>query len=240
MKIADSKVFITGANRGIGRALVEIALEKGAGKVFATYRSENHRFMLEQMGEKVIPIQLDLLNRVSVRALSEKVSSLDILINNAGVFTAKNLLDEIEMQLRNDIETNFFGTLAVTKSLLPALRKEGKAAIANVSSIAGLASMPSFGGYSVSKAAIHSMTQAMRGILSPDGISVHGVYPGPIDTRSTLGDGVGTAPAQAAAKEILEGIERGVEEIFPDTMSQQVGPVFLNSPKAFEEIFAEF
>ncbi len=233
-------VLVTGANRGIGHALVEKALEKGAAKVYATYRSVNNRSALDKLGERVVPIHLDLGDSTTIKRLTEVVSSLDLLINNAGIFTGADLLENTEEQLRNDLETNFFGTLAVTKALLPSLKKEDSTAIVNLSSIAGLASMPSFGGYSASKAAVHSMTQSLRGKLKEEGISVHGVYPGPVATRLTEGFEMETTPASIVAENILEGVESGVEEIFPDFLSEQVGPLFLNSPKQLEQNFAAF
>lgn len=240
MNIANSNILITGANRGIGLALVEKSLEKGADKVYATYRSPENRSSLEGLGERVIPLHLDLSDPATISQLPQYVPSLDVLINNAGIFSAANLLDNTEEQLRADFETNVFGTLAVTKALLPALRAATPAAIANVSSIAGLAAMPGFGGYSASKAALHSMTQSFRGKLKADGISVHGVYPGPVATRMTENLEMDTTPAPVVAGEILEGIENGVEEIFPDAMAQQVGPIFLSSPKQLEEAFAAY
>ena len=240
MKVLDSIVLVTGANRGIGLALVEKALEKGAAKVYATYRSEGNRSSLDALGEKVVPIHLDLGDQTTIAKLSQAVPSLDVLINNAGIFTGTNLLEDTTEQLRSDLETNLFGTLAVTKALLPALRKDGSAAIVNVSSIAGLAAMPGFGGYSVSKAAVHSMTQSLRGTLKADAISVHGVYPGPVATRMTEGMEMDSTPAPTVATNVLEGMENGVEEIFPDGLSEQVGPLYLSSPKTLEQNFAAY
>lgn len=233
-------VLITGANRGIGLALVEKTLEKGASKVYATYRSEANREALAELDERVIPVHLDLSNQATIKQLSQSVPELDVLINNAGVFSGADLLGDTEKQLRNDVETNFFGTLSVTKALLASLKKSSHSAIVNLSSVAGLAAMPSFGGYSVSKAAVHSMTQSLRGKLKSEGISVHGVYPGPVATRMTEGMEMGTTPASVVAEKILEGIENAIEEIFPDAMSEQVGPLFLSSPKSLEENFAAF
>ena len=240
MKIAESIILVTGANRGIGLALVEMSLEKGAAKVYATYRSEDNRSALDALGERVVPLHLDLGDRTTIARLSGSVPSLNILINNAGIFTGVDLLENTEEQLRDDLETNLFGTLAVTKAMLLKLKNENTAAIVNVSSIAGLAAMPSFGGYSASKAALHSMTQSIRGKLKDDGITVHGVYPGPVATRMTEGFDMETTPAPAVAEIILEGIEKGVEEIFPDAMAGQVGPLFLSSPKELERAFADF
>ncbi|MEM9906057.1 MAG: SDR family oxidoreductase [Cyanobacteria bacterium P01_D01_bin.44] len=240
MKILDSTILVTGANRGLGLALVEELLKKGAAKVYATYRSENNRSTLNEFGEQVVPVHLDLGDPATIAQLTQSVPSLNILINNAGILSGLSLLENTEEQLRNDIETNLFGTLAVTKALLPALKKESSATIVNVASISSLAAMPSLGGYSVSKAAVHSMTQSIRGELKADGISVHGVYPGPVATRMTEGYDMELTPASVVAENILEGVENGSEEIFPDAMSQQTGPLFLSSPKKLEETLASF
>ncbi|MEM7705544.1 MAG: SDR family oxidoreductase [Pseudomonadota bacterium] len=240
MKISNSTILITGANRGIGLALVEQALAKGADQIYATYRSLENRARLEQFGQRVKPLHLDLSDRDTIAQLAHAVPTLDILINNAGLFSAADLLEDTEAQLRSDFETNFFGALAVTKTVLPALKSGTPAAVANVSSISGLASMPSFGGYSASKAAVHSMTQALRAKLKADSITVHGVYPGPVATRMTEGFEMETTPPDVVAKAMLDGIENGVEEIFPDAMSQQVGPVYLAAPKKLEQAFSEF
>ena len=230
MKILDSTVLVTGANRGLGYALVEKLLEAGAAKVYATYRSEENRATLEALGDRIVPVHLDLADKQTIDQLSEKLPALDILINNAGTFTGANLLDDTEAQLRSDLETNLFGTLAVTKALLPALKKGELAAIANVSTIAALAAMPSFGGYSASKAAVHSMTQSLRGKLKDEFISVHGIYPGPVATRMTEGFEMDTTPAKVVAENIIIGIENGDEYIFPDAMSEQVGPASFQRP----------
>lgn len=240
MKISNSTILVTGANRGIGLAVVEKALEMGAAKVYATYRSESNRASLKDLGERVVPVHLDLGDQGSVSRLPESAPSIDILINNAGVFSGTDVLEDTGQQLRDDIETNVFGTLAVTRSLLPSLRREGSGAIANVLSVAALAAMPSFGGYSASKATLHSVTQSIRGKLKPEGISVHGVYPGPVATRMTEGMEMDTTPAPEVAEAILDGIENGIEEIFPDAMSKQVGPLYLDSPKQLEQNFSAF
>ena len=169
INLNEKVVLITGANRGIGLALVQKSLEKGASKVYATYRSEANRATLAALGERVVPIHLDLSDPATIEQLPKSVTSLDVLINNAGIFSGADLLGDTEAQLRNDLETNLFGTLSVTKALLSFLKKDSPTAVANLSSIAGLAAMPGFGGYSVSKAAVHSMTQSLRGKLKPDG-----------------------------------------------------------------------
>jgi len=240
MNISGSTILVTGANRGLGLAIVEKALDKGAAKVYATYRSDSNRSAFEQLGDSVVPIRLDLADQATIAQLPHSAPSIDILINNAGIFSGTDVLEDTERQLRDDIETNVFGTLGVTKAVLPSLKKEGSGAIANILSVAALAAMPSFGGYSASKSALHSLTQSMRGKLKADNISVHGVYPGPVATRMTEGLGMDTTPAPVVAEAILDGIENGVEEIFPDAMSQQVGPLYLSSPKTLEQNFSAY
>ena len=238
MKIGDSTVLVTGGNRGIGLALVKQAVKLGAKKVYATYRSEASKSSFDEFDERVVPVQLDLVDSESISKLAAVAPDIDILINNAGVFTAADVLDDTIDQLRSDFETNFFGTVAVTRTLAPALKANQPAAIANLSSIVGLAPMPSFGGYSASKAAAHSMTQSIRGKLKEHGVTVHGVYPGPIDTDMAAEVGMDKTPPEVVAANVFHGIETGVEEIYPDPMSEQMGSIYVGSPKQLEASFA--
>lgn len=240
MKLVGKTILITGANRGIGLALVQEALKLGAAKVYATYRSEENRSVFDALDSRVVPIQLDLSDDTSIAGLAERVKTLDVLVNNAGVFSAADVLADTGKELRADIQTNVFGTLAVTKALLETLQRSEKAALANVSSIAALAAMPNLGGYSASKAAVHSITQSIRGKLADTQISVHGIYPGPVATRQTEGFDLETTPAPVVAQTILRGIENGDDYIFPDAMSEQVGPLYLSAPQQLEQTFAAF
>ena len=238
MKIENSLILVTGGNRGIGLSLVRKALEHGAKKVYATYRSDASRSSFAEFDDRVVPVKLDLVDASSIKNLAEAASDINILINNAGVFTAADVLEDTSEQLRSDFETNFFGTVDVTRVLVPVLKRNQPASIANLSSIVGLAPMPSFGGYSASKAAAHSMTQSIRGKLKEHGITVHGVYPGPIDTDMAAGIEMEKTPPDVVAVNVLRGIENGVEEIFPDPMSEQMGNVYADSPKQLEANFA--
>lgn len=238
MKIEGSTILVTGANRGIGLSLVRKALELGARKVYATYRSDSGKSSFAEFDDRVVPVQLDLLDAASIASLADATSDINILINNAGIFTAADVLEDTNEQLRNDFETNFFGTIDVTRALVPALKQNQPAAIANLSSIVGLAPMPSLGGYSASKAAAHSMTQSIRGKLREHGVTVHGVYPGPIDTEMAAGLDMEKSSPDVTAVNILSGIQSGVEEIFPDPMSEQMGAVYARSAKELEANFS--
>ena len=138
----------------------------------------------------------------------------------------------------DEFEVNVLGTLSLTQAFAPLLAGRAGAAVVNISSVAGLAAFPAFVSYSASKAALHSLTQATRALLAPHGVHVAGVYPGPIDTDMARPfEMVKTAP-EAAANAILDGLEDGREEIFPDPMAREVGERFLHDPKAVERQFA--
>jgi NAD(P)-dependent dehydrogenase (short-subunit alcohol dehydrogenase family) len=238
MKLQGSKVLVTGSNRGIGRSLVQALLARGAATVYAAARDPKALAgLVAESGERVVPVQLDITNAVEVAAAGKLVDSLDLLINNAGLLGSGGLLDGSLEAIERDMRTNYFGTLAVTRALLPAIEKQ-KGSIVNVLTVVALASMPGLGGYSASKAAALSLTQALRGELGKRGIGVTAVFPGPVDTdmarEITLPK---TSPAEVA-KAILDGLERGDEDIFPDAMAQQVGGEFAKAPKNVERMFA--
>src|SRR5882762_7444501 len=175
MNIANKTVFITGANRGIGRALVNEALRRGAKRVYAGTRSA-----LQNADNRVTPVTLDVTSVSQIqRAVGEVVGPLDVLINNAGVAIYDDLsnLDVIEQHLA----VNFLGLLKVTHAFLPLLRRS-KGAIVNNLSLAALAALPVIPAYSISKAAAFNMTQSLRALLAGQGVTVHAVVLGPIDT----------------------------------------------------------
>ncbi|MDD5632274.1 MAG: SDR family NAD(P)-dependent oxidoreductase, partial [Methylococcales bacterium] len=140
--------------------------------------------------------------------------------------------------LKRDMEVNYFGTLNMIRSFTPVLEKNGDAAIANILSIVSLASMAGIGGYCASKAALFSATQAMRTELKAKNISVHGVFPGPIDTDMAKDIDMPKTSAQVTAENIVAGIAAYQEYIFPDPMSSQIGELWAKDPKALERQFA--
>jgi short-subunit dehydrogenase len=146
--------------------------------------------------------------------------------------------DTWEAAGRHEFEVNVFGLLAVTQAFTPALTKQSGGAVVNVSSVAGLANFPALVSYSASKAAAHSLTQGTRAHLRPLGVLVTGVYPGPIDTDMAREIQMEKTPASVAANAILDGLEAGEEEIFPDPFARQIGDLYVHSPKAVEEQFA--
>jgi NAD(P)-dependent dehydrogenase (short-subunit alcohol dehydrogenase family) len=233
MQIQGTKVFVTGANRGLGRALVGQLLERGAETVYAAARN------IEALPkhERVVPVRLDITRPEDVTAAAARVDSLDLLINNAGLLVSSGVVDGQLDAIERDMQTNYFGTLAITRALLPAIEKR-KGALANVLSVVSFASMPALGGYSASKAAAYSLTQALRGELGKRGLRVHAVFPGPIDTDMIKSFEMPKTSAADVARGLLEGLVRGDDDIFPDPMSMQVGTGWLKAPKEVEKMFA--
>jgi NAD(P)-dependent dehydrogenase (short-subunit alcohol dehydrogenase family) len=238
MKIEGSVALVTGANRGLGRAIVSALVEAGAAKVYAAARDERQ---VPRGDSRIVPLTLDTTKPDQIAAAAKKANDVTLLINNAGVSTAYNVLTMSPAELDADFRTNVHGTLGVIKAFLPVLeRAPGGATIVNVLSLGALASVPSFGGYSASKAAAYSVTQALRPELRGKHIDILAVLPGPIDTDMVKALQLPkTSPAEVA-KGLIAGIARGEEDIFPDPMAQQMGALWNKSPKEFERAFASF
>jgi NAD(P)-dependent dehydrogenase (short-subunit alcohol dehydrogenase family) len=211
MTIADKTVLVTGANRGIGKALVEEALSRGAKRVYAGTRQP-----LTHPEERVTHLILDVTNAAQVQAAVESVESLDLLINNAGVALVDDLSDVAALE--QHLAVNLFGTYAVTQAFLPLLTRS-QGAITNVLSLAALAPVPITPAYSISKAAAFSLSQSLRALLAGRGLTVHVALPGPVDTDMIRDWDIPKSPPESVARGIFDGVENGDEEIFPDPMS---------------------
>ncbi|MDT4949618.1 MAG: hypothetical protein QOJ37_2213 [Pseudonocardiales bacterium] len=214
MTIEDKVVLVTGANRGIGRALVEEALARGARRVYAGTRQP-----LAHADGRVTPLILDVTDAAQIQAAVEAVESLDILINNAGVALYDDLSDRATIEAH--LAVNLFGTYAVTQAFLPLLT-QSRGAIVNGLSLAAFASLPIIPAYSISKAASFSLSQSLRALLAGQGVSVHSVLTGPTDTEMSRGLDVPKASPESVARAIFDGVEQGEEDIFPDPISQSM------------------
>lgn len=233
MNVANKTVLITGANRGIGQALVNEALKRGARRVYAA-----SRVPIQVADERVTPLTLDVTNVSQIQSAVDQVGTLDVLINNAGVAAYDDLRnpDVVEQHLA----VNLFGPLRVTNAFLPLLRRS-KGAIVNNLSLAGLAALPMIPAYSISKAAAFNMTQSLRALLAAEGVSVHAVVVGPVDTEMSRGLDVPKASPESAAAGIFDGLANGEDEIFPDPASASIADAWRNSAiKAMERQFAAF
>lgn len=217
MKLADKTVLVTGANRGIGKAIVEALLEKDVKKVYAAARNTAS---LPDFGDtRVVPLDLDITNEALVRSAAKTANDIDLLVNNAGVASFGSLLSAPREDLQRDVDTNYFGTLDVIRTFVPVLEARSEASIVNVVTIAAFVNFPILGGYSASKSALWSASQGLRIELAPKGISVQTVNPGPIDTDMAKDLPMDKTSAEETAANILKGIEAGDADIFPDGAS---------------------
>ena len=214
MNIESKTVLITGANRGIGRSLVNEALRRGAKRVYAGTRG-----LLQIADERVTPLTLDVTSTSQIQQASDEVDRLDLLINNAGIAIYDDL-SSVDI-LEKHLSVNLLGPLQMTQAFLPHL-KRSKGAIVNNLSLVGLAALPVIPSYSISKAAAFNMTQSLRALLAADGITVHSVVLGPIDTDMNRGFEVPKASTESAARGIFDGLEKGEEDIFPDATSLSI------------------
>jgi NAD(P)-dependent dehydrogenase (short-subunit alcohol dehydrogenase family) len=210
-RIAGSTVLVTGANRGIGQALVQEALDRGAARVYA-----GTRHPLAHPDPRVTPLTFDLTDPGQVRAAAGQVESLDILINNAGIARYDDLSDQAAIE--QHLAVNLFGTYAVTQAFLPLLTRS-RGAVVNVLSTGAMAAIPVIPAYSISKAAAFSLSQSLRALLAGQGVRVHAIMTGPTDTDMSRGLDVPKASPESVARAILDGVESGEEETFPDPMS---------------------
>lgn len=213
--ISGRAVLITGGNRGIGRALVLEALNRGARRVYVGTRTAP----VDSSDSRVTPLTLDITDAAQIRAAAEKVDALDVLINNAGLALYDDLTDRSALQ--RHLAVNLLGTYDVIQAFLPMLARIGGSIVNNLS-VNALAPLPLIPAYSVSKAAAFSLTQSLRVILAGQGVRVHAVLTGPVDTDMTRGLDIPKASAQSVAQGIFDGLENDADEIFPDPMSRSL------------------
>jgi NAD(P)-dependent dehydrogenase (short-subunit alcohol dehydrogenase family) len=212
MTVADKTILVTGANRGIGQALVEEALRRGAGRVYAGARQP-----LAHPDGRVTHLTLDVTNAAQIQAAVERVESLDILINNAGVAIYDDLSNR--SVLEQHLAVNLFGTYGVTQAFLPLLTRSRGAIVNNVSMMA-MAPLPITPAYAISKAAAFNLTQSLRALLAGRGVRVHAVLTGPTDTDMTRGFDIPKSSPASVAQAIFDGVENEEEDIFPDPTSE--------------------
>jgi NAD(P)-dependent dehydrogenase (short-subunit alcohol dehydrogenase family) len=212
MLIADKTVLVTGANRGVGRALVTEALNRGARRVYAAARQPS-----AHPDERVTPLVLDLTNAAQVREAAEVAASIDVLVNNAGLALYEPLSDR--EALERQIAVNLLGTYDVTQAFLPSLIR-ARGAIVTISSLAAWGAIPVLPGYSMTKAAAFSMSQVLRADLARHGVRVHAAVLGPVDTEMVAALDIPKSSPESVASGVFDGVEKDEDDIFPDPLSQ--------------------
>jgi NAD(P)-dependent dehydrogenase (short-subunit alcohol dehydrogenase family) len=232
MTVEDKTVFVTGANRGIGKALADEALARGAKHVYAGTRQP-----LTHPDARLTPLVLDVTNPAHVQAAASEVETLDILINNAGIMLPDDPFDPAVLE--RHLAVNLYGSTAMTQVFLPALISS-RGAVINLLSCVALAPLPMFTSYSASKAAAFSLTKTLRAAHAGQGVRFHAVLAGPIDTDLTRELEIPKASPEAAARAIFDAVEKGDEDIFPDPATAPLSEAWAaGADKILERQFAQ-
>jgi len=236
MNLDGSVAMVTGANRGLGARLVRRLLEAGAGTVYATSRTPGSVAADVAADPRVRTLTLDITDQASVDAAVTLAPDLTVLVNNAGVLAFGSALDGDIDSFERDLQTNYLGTLRVTRAFAPILKRNRPAAVVNVLTLIALAPVLPMAGYSASKAAAHSITQALRVEMGEQGVHVLGAYPGGIDTDMLAGVDAQKAAPELVAERIVAALSAGETMVFPDDASAGAGSVYLQDPVRLEQI----
>ncbi len=221
--ISGKVALVTGANRGIGEAIVEAFIAQGASKVYLAVRTPNSTKEIEQrFGDKVITLKADVSDADSIKALAVQAPDVDILVNNAGIMHfASPLSQDAEAALRDEFEINVFGLLRMAQAFEKVLEKN-KGTLVQLNSIASIKNFADVSTYCASKSAAYSITQGLREKLAEKNVSVVSVHPGPIATDMGKGAGFDNAPsADTVANSIVEAINEGHFFVFPDPAAKK-------------------
>lgn len=228
--VDDRVVLVTGANRGIGKAIVEEFVREGARKVYAAARNpESLNPLISALGERITPLHIDLNQPETITAAAEAARDVEIVINNAGMLNMENPLSTNALPaLQQEMEVNVYGLIRIARAFAPILKANGGGALVQLNSVASMKSFAGFATYSASKAASYSITQALRDVLKDQGTRVFSVHPGPIATDMAQSAGLDeiAEPAVLVPQAIVAALSSGRFHVFPDTMARQVGDVY--------------
>jgi NAD(P)-dependent dehydrogenase (short-subunit alcohol dehydrogenase family) len=214
MQISGSAALVTGASRGLGRHLAAQLRDRGA----VVYAAARNPAAVGLPG--VTPIALDVTDPDSVAAAADAVSGVSILINNAGSSTGASLLTGDPADIRLEMDTHFFGTLAVTRAFAPLLARQEKSAVLNILSVLSWVSFPGSGAYCAAKSAEWSLTNALRQELAGQGTRVSALHVGYMDTDMARAVTAAKSDPAEIARQALDGIEAGDTEIIADEVSK--------------------
>lgn len=218
MKIENSVVLVTGANRGIGLAFARALLARGARKVYAAARNPESVTL-----PGVEAVQLDVTKPEEIAAAAQRASDVTLVINNAGIAQPGGFLaQDSDAVARRIFETNFFGVLNMSKAFAPVLKAHGGGALLNVLSVASWLNGGELAAYSASKSAAWSLTNALRHELAGQKTQVLGLHMAYVDTDLTRGFDVQKSSAEEIVQRALDGLEQGFEEVLADVLTQQV------------------
>ncbi len=222
--------LVTGANRGIGKAITEALLKHGATKVYAAVRDPaSAEPLVEEYGDKVVPLEFDLTKPETINKAADVASDVSLLINNAGVLrTTTPFSDDAIEALQFEMEVNVHGLIYLARAFAPVLKANGGGALVQLNSVVSMKCFPEFTTYCASKAAAYSVTQSLRALLKDQGTQVLSVHPGPIATD--MGDAAGLTeiaePPQVVGESIVAALQAGEMHVFPDSMAKQIGEAY--------------
>jgi NAD(P)-dependent dehydrogenase (short-subunit alcohol dehydrogenase family) len=225
--------LVTGANRGIGKEIVDAFIREGAAKVYAAVRNPaSADKLVEQHGQKVEVVQIDLEQPDTITAAAGLAADVEIVVNNAGMMLQVAPLDtDVLDQFKIELEVNTFGLIRMAQAFAPVLARNGGGAFVQLNSLASMKGFAGFSTYCASKAASYSITQTLKDVLKEQGTLVVSVHPGPIATDMAASAGLDeiAEPASIVADCIIQALKDGSFHAFPDTMAKQ-----------FEELYRPF
>ena len=224
--IKGKTALVTGANRGIGKVIVETLLDKGGvKKVYAAVRKiDSAKALKDKYADRVEVIQIDLDQPETITKAAQQATDVDIVVNNAGILSTVTPLESNSLDtMSHEIDINVNGLVRMAQAFAPILKNNGGGALVQLNSLASMKSFAPFATYCASKAAAYSITQALRDLLKEQGTTVVSVHPGPIETDMAVNAGIGeiAEPPSLVADSILEALEKGEFHAFPDSMAKQ-------------------
>lgn len=232
--------LVTGANRGIGAAFVSGLLDVGAQRVYAAARNPQTLATLAQSDARIVPITLDITDDRSVQAAATQLGDVDLVVNNAGALLGARLIAAPDLAAaRQEMEVNYFGLLRMCRAFAPILATNGGGTLINVLSILSRMANPAGGGYSASKAAALSLTQAVRAELQAQGTRVIGVLPGFVDTDMAAGVAAPKIQPSEVVRATFAALPTDQDDVYPGEQASQIAAMLLQDPKAVERLFAQ-
>ncbi len=239
MELTNAVALVTGASRGIGRTYAEHLARAGAPRVYAAARDLSSVLLLQERLPVIVPLYLDVTDRVSIAQAAARAGDVNLLVNNAGILHAGGITERASLDdAREEMEVNYFGLLEVSRAFAPILTANAPSALINVLSILSLMGAPGAATYSASKAAALSATRAIRAELGPKGVHVLEVMPGYVDTDMTAwlqADKISPAEVVSAT---FTALASGHEEVYPGGLATEVAHAFFSDHKALERQLA--